>query len=456
MKLSGYQQAAIDRLLEAHRPTPTFACYDAPGIGKTAIALNAHLQLNRFPVLVTVPAHLVLQWRDELIRWGIPESEIGYCPRGMSVTNRLSQLAADHAFQLVSYNMWSSPRYKELLLHRAWQAYTFDEAHRLRKGRKGKGGIWTPISHLRTKTRSKHLSTPLWMLSGTPIVKDATDVWPLLHLANPYRFTSRQDFALETCRVSQTPYGLHVGPVRNVERFHTLLGRYSIRRTWREIPELTGLQRRDIPVPVELDPRELNRHRTIKRDYRDPQTGDPIDSSAAMIHALRRLTIPVKVEAFTELLEDSLDRFLALAWYKDSARMAFDRVRNYIAKHPDLKRTHIVYIDGTTPERERQQALATYHKYPDTILIGTLAALETGLNLQHGYQVVFLEQHWLSTTNEQAVARVLRRGQTQPVLVYWLHCPRTYDMRVKRVADGREASIEQALSGFLDEEDWTG
>lgn len=445
MKLSGYQEEAVARLIEPHSPTPTFACFDVPGAGKTATAINAHLQIDRFPALITMPSHLILQWRDELIRWGIPPEEIGYCPRGMKPRERLSHLSEDRAFQLVSYNMWTHSTYKDLLLNYGWGSYSFDESHRLRKGRKGRGGLWTPISHLRTKTRSKHMQTPLWLFSGTPIVKSADDVFPLVHLANPYRFTSRQDFAMQWCRTSQTPYGLHVGPVRDPELFYDFLGKYSIRRNWRQIPELRDLKKRDIPLPVELDPAVLNRHRTIKREYRDPITGLPLYSSSGMIHMLRRITAEAKVAVLPELIEDHPGRWLILCWYKDTARLAYEAVGGN-------KDPNIGYIDGATSERSREEALRTYHR--GGILVGTLAALETGLNLQTGYQVAFVEQHWLSTTNEQAVARLLRRGQTQPVLVYWLYCPRSFDMRVKNVAEKREADIERALGGFLDDEEW--
>jgi hypothetical protein len=251
MILSGYQQEAVDRIIGSLDDRRTFANYDVPGAGKTATAINAHTTYGQFPALITVPAHLVLQWRGELIRWGIPADQIAYCPRGMKPAERLTHLAnVDAAFTIVSYNMWTSKMYQDLLMHPSWQAYSFDESHRLRKGRQGRGGLWAPISRLRTKTRSKHLKTPLWWLSGTPIVKDASDVFPLLHMANPYRYKSRRDFALETCKTSQTPYGLHIGPVRDPEKFRELLGKYSIRRTWREIPELKDLKKRDIELPI--------------------------------------------------------------------------------------------------------------------------------------------------------------------------------------------------------------
>src|SRR5271170_7822189 len=128
--------------------------------GKTAVAINAHLQLNKFPVLITCPAHLVLQWRQQLMLWGISSSEISYTPRGMSQAKRLVQLENDDAtFAIVSYHMWSNTNYWPYLLQSKWQAMSFDEAHRLRKGRQGKRGWWETINWLRTKTRSTHLQT---------------------------------------------------------------------------------------------------------------------------------------------------------------------------------------------------------------------------------------------------------------------------------------------------------
>jgi SNF2 family DNA or RNA helicase len=450
MKLSVYQQEAVDKLIEPRKPTHTYACFDPPGIGKTAIDIHAHLALDRFPALITMPAHLVLQWRDELIRWGVPKDEIAYCPRGMKPIDRMEMFSRDAAFQLVTYNMWTQPTFRDLLQHRSWGSYSFDEAHRLRKGHKGKGGLWLPVSQLRTKTRTKHMSTPLWMLSGTPIVKSVDDVFPLLHLANPYRYTSRPDFAKEWCRTSNTPYGMHVGPLRENRReeFYELLGKYSIRRNWRDIPELRNLKKRDIPLPVELDTKELARHRAIKKNYRDPVTGEPVYSSSAMIHLLRQITMPSKIDSFKEIVEDSPPgRWLVVAWYRDSAKLTYDRVR---ANHP-----HTVYIDGGTSEKERQLALRRYQDHSDTIMVATLGSIETGLNLQAGSNFAFLESHWLSTTNEQAVGRLLRRGQSQPVLVYNIFCPKTFDMRVKRVSEKRGADIERALDEYLaeDEED---
>lgn len=448
MKLSDYQVVAVNRLLAAEKPTPTFGVFDVQGAGKTATAINAHMISGNFPALITVPAHLVLQWREQLMLWGVNAEDITTTPRGMNRIKRVERLEnEDRPWTIVSYHMWANTNYWPYLLQRKWQAYSFDESHRLRKGAFGKKGWWETVNWLRTKTKSTHLNTPLWLFSGTPIVSDATDVFPLLHLAAPSVYRSREDFALQYCKTYRTPYSLQIGPVRDKERFHELLGKYSLRRTWRDIPELAGLKRRDIDVPVELSHAELSRHRAIKRDYRDPLTDTPLDSSAAMIHALRRLTIEPKIDSWIELIADHPGRWLGFTWYRDSARLAYGRACKVFGAD------RVGYVDGSSSERQRTQAVNRYKS--GGCLVGTIGAISEGLNLQQGHQVAFLERHWLSTANEQALTRVFRRGQSQPVLIFWFDAPKTFDMRVKKVSDGRARNIETALGDFLEDEEWT-
>jgi SNF2 family DNA or RNA helicase len=342
--------------------------------------------------------------------------------------------------------MWSNTNYWPYLLQRRQQAYGFDEAHRLRKGKHGKKGWWETINWLRTKTKSTHRQTPLWLLTGTPIVKDATDVWPLLHLANPDVYRKRDDFAQDYCYTTHTPYKLEVGKLRNPPRFHDLMRKYSIRRGYKDIPELASLDKREILVPVELTQSELLRHRVLKRDWRDPVTNTALDNPSSLIRALRRLTIEPKIAAWSELVADHPGRWLVLCWYRDSVSLAYQAAVKLFG------RDKVGVITGGASELSRETAL---HAYRDGgVLIGTIAALGEGLNLQQGYQVAFLEESWLSVDNDQALARVLRRGQTQPVLVFKLRAPKTFDMRVARVAAKRGTDIEKALDEFLGDEEW--
>lgn len=448
MKPDAHQEEAIERFV-AHK---TYGCFDVPGSGKTAIAINALDRLGRFPAVVTAPAHLIPQWRDQFISWGFPEDEIAYTPRGCGPVARIEALFSGRAFTIVSYDMWARDDYREYLLDRDYGAYVFDEAHHLRRGGKRRarskdGGAFKAVKWLRTKTRSKHMETPIWWLTGTPIVRDASDVFPFLSMANPYRFTSRERFAQDTCYCTWTPYGMTVGKVKDPDHFQKLLGKYSIRRTWKDIPELKDLSIRHVELPVELEPKELHRHRAIKNDYRDPETGEPLFSSGAMIRALRHVTMPAKLDALSGLLEDHPGRWFCLVWYKSSAREVEELARK--AGRP------VARIDGTVSERGRKEAFDLYRRNAQAVIVATIGSTKEGFDgLQIGNQVAFVEQHYLSEDNAQAYGRLLRRGQTEPVLAYWLYARRSFDMRVRRVALNRGKGIAEALGEFMDEEEW--
>jgi len=449
VQLDEHQVTAVDRVIA----NTTYGCFDVPGSlsGKTAVAINAHLRLDRFPALITAPAHLVPQWVDQLQLWGVPASEISATPRGSSPHERIDAVFADTAFRVVSYEMWTTDRYRPYLLDAEFEAYSFDESHRLRRGGKRRrrsveGGAYKAVKWLRTKTRSSHMRTPVWWLTGTPIVKDASDVWPFLAMCNPYRYTSRDRFAQDTCYCTLTPYGLHIGKVRDPGSLHRQLSRYSIRRGWKSIPALRDLEVRHIEVPVQLDSAAHKRHRTIKRDYRDPVTDEPLFSSSAMIRALRSVSLLAKLDAVGEVLSDHPGRWFLLAWYRRSARSIESLARK--------QGRPVFYIDGSVAEKDRQQALRGYRRNPNAVLVATIASTKEGLDgLQIGNQIGFVEQHYLSEDNAQAYHRLYRRGQGRPVLAYWFYARRSFDMRVRRIALNRGIGIEEALREFLEEID---
>jgi hypothetical protein len=157
--------------------------------------------------------------------------------------------------------------------------------------------------------------------------------------------------------------------------------------------------------------------------------------------------MPAKLDAASEVLEDHPGRWLLLAWYKNSARLTEAMAKK--AGRPDG------YIDGTIPEKQRRAAFRVYRDNPNGVLVATIGSTKEGFDgLQIGNQVGFLEQHYLSEDNAQAYGRLFRRGQGQPVLCYWFYGRRSFDMRVRRVANNRSTDIRTALGDFLAEEDW--
>jgi len=71
--------------------------------------------------------------------------------------------------------------------------------------------------------------------------------------------------------------------------------------------------------------------------------------------------------------------------------------------------------------------------------------MKEGVNLQEAKTQIFLEESYLPSDNEQAIARSKRRGQTEPVTVYHIHANDSLDIKVHKQQGERETGILRAM-----------
>jgi hypothetical protein len=406
--LSDYQVPAVDALVNNQR----YGVFDEMGVGKTPTAIKAMQKVNdgSAPFLLTVPAYLMGNWGRELQKW-VPGAKVAFAQGERS--DREAAIRSNADIILVSYHAWHA--FPELS-KRKWQAMVFDEAHRLR----GRGSKWTKAVHASQNADAKNRDSRYWFLTGTPIVRDAGDVWPFLYLCDRQVFRSYWSFVESVCHLHVTPWDREVGPVRDPEEFSALMGRYSIRRLQSDIPELASLEyaSKDIVVPMPKSVRESLRRARKEYLLEHPDMESiELDGGGALVQkALQMASVPPtadkpKMTAFGEILREELpqERVFAVTWYRDTAKAAAEVASK--TKRP------VVMITGDQSVKAKEQAVQTYMKDPRTILIGTVAACKEGLNLQQGKQVVFLEESDLWEDNRQVIGRCMRRGQTETVHV---------------------------------------
>lgn len=85
---------------------------------------------------------------------------------------------------------------------------------------------------------------------------------------------------------------------------------------------------------------------------------------------------------------------------------------------PKDRRPHFTITSNHTPS-QRDEILAQFEQSANGILFLTYTLGAEGLNLQHSHIVLVVDVWWNSGKIEQAIARVLRRGQMEPVKVYF-------------------------------------
>jgi SNF2 family DNA or RNA helicase len=443
--LDDYQVVASDEM----RSRRTFGLFDEAGVGKTHPAVVAALEFPA-PRLVTLPAYLIPQFEGMIKQ--VDGNLTTATTLGDGPDAKHAALQANVDFVLSSYNTWGTfhndaYRYPETFT-RPWGAFIFDEAQRMR----GYRSLWTKQVWKLRNADSRHRQTPIWELTGTPIVSGPADVYPFLHLCNRLEYPGFWSWAEEWCVITEDPWMKHVKGVRRgkEEAFRTMLREWSLRRRCEDIPQLRGLECRYKDIPITLPASVYKSMKTLVKEYRLEHPDLPevyiLEHSGEVNHRLRLMTtLPPtsaqpKLDGLVDYLEDRTgDRVVVFAWHREVVTAVLNRIRKRWPKRP------IYRFDGDTSTNNKIAAQQAYQMCPDTVVVATIAAMNAGVNLQAGHHCVFIEESYLPGENEQAVKRLLRRGQTRPVIVTRFRAVNSVDEKVWKVSHERGETNRRAL-----------
>lgn len=416
---------------------------DEPGLGKTFAAIMAAQWAKEFgpkedkkvkpQVLVVVPPHLMQQWAREIKRWD-PKEHVQFIFRGDPEPTK-------PGFYICAYQSIQNAGIKKLpwIRSRIWACVIFDEAHRMRNrsSQQFKNAQYLPSKYT-------------YLLTGTPMENNPSDIWTLLHLCSPKDFTSYWNFVNEFMVTVSNPWKTNIISVGDwaQERFTSLMDKYMLRRLKTDhLPDLPKVIH-DVRL-VDLDYRVMKLHKEAKDTFRieHPGAEDQIALSAgALIPMLRQLTgnppagLPnAKTAVIGEIMSDSpAQQYIIYTWHKSSAKAVFES--------DDLPKVNRYLITGEIDQDDRDSIVAAWMTDPTGILVGTLSTMSEGLNLQTCSTVFFYEHDYLPGAIEQAVARVQRMGQkANSILAYHIMGKATVDTTVYRVALNRHHRIQEAL-----------
>lgn len=121
-----------------------------------------------------------------------------------------------------------------------------------------------------------------------------------------------------------------------------------------------------------------------------------------------------------------------------------------------LRRNHhaFVRLDGTTSQKDREAVLKEFATAPRRMLmLVSLRAGGVGLNLTAANHVWLLDCWWNSSTEDQAVDRIHRMGQTRPVFVHRFLIDDSIEDRILAIQARKTALVGAALAGSRGEEE---
>ncbi|MER6345903.1 DEAD/DEAH box helicase [Streptomyces sp. NPDC001595] len=430
---------------------------DDMGLGKTITVIALHLKRARTePTLVVCPASLLGNWQREIERFapGVPVR------RYHGTGRTLDDLGA--GFVLTTYGTMRSAA--ALLARHTWGMVVADEAQHVKN----------PYSATAKALRT--IPTPARVaLTGTPVENNLSELWALLDWTTPGLLGPLKSFRARHARAVENGEDEEA-----VTRLARLVRPFLLRRKKSDpgiVPELPPKTETDHPVPLTREQAALY-EAVVRESLLAIETADGIARRGLVLKLLTSLkqicdhpALYLKEDPGARggdrdaarsgklaLLDELLDTLLA----EDGSALVFTQyvgMARLITAHLADRAVPVDLLHGGTPVPERERMVDRFQSGATPVLVLSLKAAGTGLNLTRAGHVVHFDRWWNPAVEEQATDRAYRIGQTQPVQVHRLITEGTVEDRIAEMLESKRAladailgSGEAALTELTDRE----
>jgi SNF2 family DNA or RNA helicase len=109
-------------------------------------------------------------------------------------------------------------------------------------------------------------------------------------------------------------------------------------------------------------------------------------------------------------------------------------------------------IRGDQTTKSRQKQIDAFVEDPDVkVVVCSLSAAGVGINLQVASNLVLAELSWTDAEQTQAIDRVHRIGQAEPVTAWRIIAAQTIDTKIAELIDAKAGLAARALDGAEEE-----
>ncbi len=459
LELMPHQARLLAAAARGHR---TFLVADEPGLGKTAEALLAAQAANAYPLLCVVPSVVKTNWAREAARWTPSRSVTVIHGSGETI---------DGFADIVVVNYEVLDRHVGWIATHGFRGMVVDEAHFIKNKKSQRS---QHVLEIADRIR-RRVARPLMMaLTGTPLINDIDDfraIWQFLGWIGEKKPEPLLMAALEETGLTPIDRGFY--PAARQAVIDLGIVRRRKLDVASEIPA-----RRIADLPVELDSaaarsiRESERALALRlvqrydaavaaRAERSGETVEGIDQD--LVRRVAGWELSDAAESSPGENVFAMVRRIGQAKANLAADYAAQLARNagkvvFFAKHIDvmdsaselLQSRGIRYasVRGDQTPAVRQRNIDAFVNDPDVVIVVcSLTAAGVGLNLQVASNVVLAELSWTNAEQTQAIDRVHRIGQTEPVTAWRIIATQTIDAKIAELVDSKAGLAARALDG---------
>ncbi|GAA1747938.1 DEAD/DEAH box helicase [Agromyces humatus] len=461
LELMKHQARFIESARDGHR---TFLLADEPGLGKTAQSVLAASVADAYPLLAVVPNVVKMNWAREVERW-TPQR------RATVIHGDGDSLDAFADVVVVNYDVLD--RHMAWLSTLGFKGMVVDEAHFIKNLQSQRSkNVLALADRIR---RAAPGGDPLLLaLTGTPLINDVDDfraIWKFLGWIESDKPSAELLGKLEETGLTPADNGFYTAARQ------TVIDLGIVRR--RKVDVAADLpDKRIADLPVELDDelgrsvraaeRELG-NRLVSRfralvESRALRVGDLDDDQRdQFIRAVASAELEESKSAKSGENVFTMVRRIGQAKAGLAADYAAQLARSvgkvvFFAKHIDVmdqaeaalaaRELRTVSLRGDQTALQRQAAIDAFNKDPEVaVAVCSLTAAGVGVNLQAASNVVLAELSWTAAEQTQAIDRVHRIGQDEPVTAWRIIAAHTIDARIAELIDSKQGLAARALDG---------
>lgn len=422
-----FQEQVIERVRQGYNVLNADKC----GLGKTLTALipGSEVVARGGCVLVVCPKRLKSQWVQAI--------------QGMGQEVRVEGDWPLAGWIVIHYEQ--ALRLPKSVEKRVFDMVVCDEAHYIKNRQAQRTKAVKSI-----KTRRK------LALTATPFNKDPADMWSILHWLYPDRFRSYWDFQQRHTKMEVngwTGYTKILGVV-DAQKLANEISFCTFQRNKRDVaPELPPRIEEDIIL--EMEPKQkalfdrIRKAKDIVADFEGYElTGEEVKDliQTPLVKLVRMLQIAsdprlvgvdapsVKLEWLREWLENNPEEVTVIF-------TRFRRTAELLAQELEA----CICVGGADPKLWQP-----FLEGKNRLLVGTIAGMSEGLNLQMASTAIFIDMEWSAIKMEQALDRIHRINITEPKYIINLIVKGSPDVLVAK-ALRHQWSEAELIKNFLQE-----
>ena len=430
---------------------------DDMGLGKTLqvittlLAMKERGEFDSEKVIAVVPATLMTNWMREIKRFAPSLTANIYHGSG----RRLDPVEERADVTITTYG--TLKRDAAILAGETWRLMVLDEAQAVKN-----------TTSLVTQTVRGFPARQVLAMSGTPVENRLMEYWSLLSIVQPGVLGSRDEFLKSFALPIESDRS-----ERALEAFRRVTAPFMLRRLKTDKSIIADLPEKVVcDRYVDLTPEQAALYQ-MTLDYwmkKIEAAGEDEDRSKKtglllrLITALKQIcnspslyekTKPFapdsgKADSLLELVDECREsgrKMLVFTQYAEMGERLQDWLEAFTGRRPD-------FLHGAISVKMRGEMVDRFQNDPAVdVLIISLKAGGTGLNLTAASVVVHYDLWWNPAVENQATDRAFRIGQRRDVLVYRFLCAGTFEERINEMLERKRELADLTVSTG---ENWVG